>query len=172
MTLVPEGNPAVDKASILGEHFTAFREALADSGMPVGILLQATMSCSRIAIIFHFPTVRKTVFLLLPGNLRYWVKWDFRFSFNIRKICRRKGKCTQDILQEASLFIFLLYGALAECFIFATANASQRLEILGGGCATLRQTFLTAIFYAQTIEKFVVAIPDMIESYRTAKKVS
>ena len=106
MTLVPEGNPAVDKASILGEHFTAFREALADSGMPVGILLQATMSCFRIAIIFHFPTVRETVFLLLPGNLRYWVKWDFRFSFNIRKICRRKGKCTQDILQEASLFIF------------------------------------------------------------------
>ena len=41
----------------------------------------------------------------------------------------------------------------------------------GGGNATLRQTFLTAIFYAQTIEKFVVAIPDMIESCRIAKKV-
>ena len=27
-------------------------------------------------------------------------------------------------------------------------------------------------FYAQTIEKFVVAIPDMIESCRIAKKVS
>ena len=42
----------------------------------------------------------------------------------------------------------------------------------GGGNATLRQTFLTAIFYAQTIEKFVVAIPDMIESHRSTKKVS
>ena len=42
----------------------------------------------------------------------------------------------------------------------------------GVGCATLRQTFLTAIFYVQTIEKFVVAIPDMIESQRIAKKVS
>ena len=42
----------------------------------------------------------------------------------------------------------------------------------GGGCATLRQTFLTAIFYVQTIENFVVAIPDMIESQRIAKKVS
>ena len=29
-----------------------------------------------------------------------------------------------------------------------------------------------AIFYAQTIEKFVVAIPDLIESNRTAEKVS
>jgi hypothetical protein len=27
-------------------------------------------------------------------------------------------------------------------------------------------------FYAQTIEKFVVAIPDMIESHRIKKKVS
>ena len=27
-------------------------------------------------------------------------------------------------------------------------------------------------FYAQTIEKFVVAIPDMIESHRSTKKVS
>jgi len=42
----------------------------------------------------------------------------------------------------------------------------------GGVDATLRQTFLTAIFYAQTIEKFVVAIPDMIESHRSTKKVS
>ena len=42
----------------------------------------------------------------------------------------------------------------------------------GGGNATLRQTFLTAIFYAQTIEKFVAVIPDMIESQRIAKKVS
>ena len=36
----------------------------------------------------------------------------------------------------------------------------------------MRQTFLSAIFYVQTIEKFVVAIPDMIESHRIAKKVS
>ena len=43
MTLVPEGDPVVDKASILGERFVAFREALKDSDVPVGILLQATM---------------------------------------------------------------------------------------------------------------------------------
>jgi len=42
----------------------------------------------------------------------------------------------------------------------------------GGGCAACRQTFLFAIFYAQAIEKFVVAIPDMIESHRITKKVS
>ena len=36
----------------------------------------------------------------------------------------------------------------------------------------MRQTFLTAIFYVQTIEKSVVAIPDMIESQRSTKKVS
>ena len=50
------------------------------------------------------------------------------------------------------------------------ANSWQSISS-GGGNATLRQTFLTAIFYAQTIEKFVVAIPDMIESCRIAKKV-
>jgi hypothetical protein len=43
---------------------------------------------------------------------------------------------------------------------------------IGGGSATLRQTFLTAIFYAQIIEKFVGEIPDFIESCRTAKNVS
>ena len=42
----------------------------------------------------------------------------------------------------------------------------------GGGYAACRQTFLFAIFYAQAIEKFVVAIPDMIESHRITKKVS
>ena len=43
MTLVPEGDPVVDKASILGKRFSDFREALKDSDVPVGILLQATM---------------------------------------------------------------------------------------------------------------------------------
>ena len=42
----------------------------------------------------------------------------------------------------------------------------------GGGYATQTSTFLFAIFYAQTIEKFVVAIPDLIESNRITKKVS
>jgi hypothetical protein len=42
----------------------------------------------------------------------------------------------------------------------------------GGGYAACRQTFLFAFFYAQAIEKFVVAIPDMIESHRITKKVS
>ena len=32
------------------------------------------------------------------------------------------------------------------------------------------KTFFTAIFYTQIIEKFVVAIPDMIESRRSTKK--
>ena len=43
MTLVPEGDPVVDKASILGKRFSDFRAALKDSDVPVGILLQATM---------------------------------------------------------------------------------------------------------------------------------
>ena len=52
------------------------------------------------------------------------------------------------------------------------SSLKSGLENHGGGCATLRLTFLTAIFYVQTIEKFVVAIPDMIESQKIAKKVS
>ena len=47
-----------------------------------------------------------------------------------------------------------------------------QLESSGGGNVTWRRTFLFAIFYAQTIEKFVVAIPDLIESNRITKKVS
>lgn len=43
MTLVPEGQPAVDKAAILGERFVRYRDALGRTDMPVGILLQATM---------------------------------------------------------------------------------------------------------------------------------
>jgi hypothetical protein len=43
MTLVPESDPAVDKATILAEQFEAFREGLKGSRMPVGILIQATI---------------------------------------------------------------------------------------------------------------------------------
>ena len=42
----------------------------------------------------------------------------------------------------------------------------------GGGGANLTAKFSLKDFYAQTIEKFVVAIPDMIESHRITKKVS
>lgn len=44
LTLVPEGNPVIDKAAILGKRFATMREALGtDFGLPVGILLQATI---------------------------------------------------------------------------------------------------------------------------------
>ena len=42
----------------------------------------------------------------------------------------------------------------------------------GGGGANLTAKFSLKDFYVQTIEKFVVVIPDMIESQRIAKKVS
>ena len=42
----------------------------------------------------------------------------------------------------------------------------------GGGNVTWQRTFLLKIFYAQMIKKFVGEIPDLIESCRTAKKVS
>ena len=42
-TLVPEGDPAVDKAAELAEFYKAHRHALKESKMPVGILLQATI---------------------------------------------------------------------------------------------------------------------------------
>ena len=41
----------------------------------------------------------------------------------------------------------------------------------GGGGANLTAKFSLKDFYVQTIEKFVVAIPDMIESCRITKKV-
>ena len=43
MTLVPEGNPPEDKARILGDRFTAFREALRGGTSRLGILAQATI---------------------------------------------------------------------------------------------------------------------------------
>jgi hypothetical protein len=49
---------------------------------------------------------------------------------------------------------------------------SDGLLKAGGGCVTCQRTLLLKIFYAQTIEKFVGAIPDFIEIYRTEKKVS
>jgi len=48
----------------------------------------------------------------------------------------------------------------------------QSISSGGGVDATFQQPFLSVIFYAQTIEKFVVAIPDMIESHRSTKKVT
>ena len=41
--LVPEGNPVVDKAAILGKRFEDFRRGVSSCDMPVGILLQATI---------------------------------------------------------------------------------------------------------------------------------
>ncbi|NLF84635.1 MAG: hypothetical protein GX571_00830 [Lentisphaerae bacterium] len=43
MTLVPEGQPPVDKARILGERFTAFRDAFKGDRSRIGILAQATI---------------------------------------------------------------------------------------------------------------------------------
>ena len=43
MTLVPEGHPPVDKARLLGERFTAFRDAFKGDPARVGILAQATI---------------------------------------------------------------------------------------------------------------------------------
>ncbi|MGI6099098.1 MAG: hypothetical protein GX174_11170 [Lentisphaerae bacterium] len=43
MTLVPEGQPAVNKAQILGERFTAFRDAFKGDRSRIGILAQATI---------------------------------------------------------------------------------------------------------------------------------
>ena len=43
MSLVPEGEPPVPKAEILGERFLLFREAFRKTGTPCGILLQSTI---------------------------------------------------------------------------------------------------------------------------------
>ena len=43
LALVPEGQPVIDKASRLAELVTAHQAHLAGSGIPLGILLQATM---------------------------------------------------------------------------------------------------------------------------------
>jgi len=43
MTLVPESDPPVDKAKILGERFMAFRQAFKGDAARVGILAQATI---------------------------------------------------------------------------------------------------------------------------------
>ena len=42
-TLVPEGNPAVDKASELAGIYKSYKKALAGCDIPVGILIQATI---------------------------------------------------------------------------------------------------------------------------------
>ena len=43
MTLVPEGNPVIDKAKILCEKYALFREKLESMGISCGILVQATI---------------------------------------------------------------------------------------------------------------------------------
>ncbi len=43
MTLVPEGNPVIDKAKILSEKYMMFKERLDKMGVPSGILMQATI---------------------------------------------------------------------------------------------------------------------------------
>lgn len=43
MTLVPEGNPPVDKAKVLCEKFAKFKKRLAELGVKCGILVQATV---------------------------------------------------------------------------------------------------------------------------------
>ncbi len=41
--LVPEGNPAIDKAGIEGEKYTLFQKRLSNMGLPSGILVQCTI---------------------------------------------------------------------------------------------------------------------------------
>ena len=43
MTLVPEGDPTIDKAGILGENYALFRDRLKEENVEIGILVQATM---------------------------------------------------------------------------------------------------------------------------------
>lgn len=43
MSLVPEGDPPVDKAKLLGDLFEKHRAAIGKTNMPVGILLQSTV---------------------------------------------------------------------------------------------------------------------------------
>lgn len=43
MTLVPEGNPLVDKAKIMSEQYALFRKKLSDVNIPSGVLVQATI---------------------------------------------------------------------------------------------------------------------------------
>ena len=43
MTLVPEGNPPVDKVGILCQKYDLFKEKLDSMGIPNGILVQATI---------------------------------------------------------------------------------------------------------------------------------
>ncbi|MBR6747307.1 MAG: hypothetical protein IKM07_00090, partial [Clostridia bacterium] len=43
MTLVPEGNPPVNKAKLLCEKYALFRDRLRELGVPSGILVQATI---------------------------------------------------------------------------------------------------------------------------------
>ncbi|MEI6421911.1 MAG: hypothetical protein WCP55_06800 [Lentisphaerota bacterium] len=43
LTLVPEGDPPVDKATILGNHFSAFRDCFKGDQSRLGILAQATL---------------------------------------------------------------------------------------------------------------------------------
>ena len=43
MTLVPEGNPPVNKAKILCEKYKIFKDKLDAMGVPNGILVQATI---------------------------------------------------------------------------------------------------------------------------------
>ncbi len=43
MTLVPEGNPPSDKATIYGEQFAVFKKRLGEMGIKCGILVQATV---------------------------------------------------------------------------------------------------------------------------------
>ncbi len=43
LTLVPEGDPVIDKAAIEGEKYLLFRDRLKQDGVDVGILVQATI---------------------------------------------------------------------------------------------------------------------------------
>ncbi len=54
MTLVPEGNPPVNKAKIMSRQYDLFKEKLSEAGVPSGVLVQASIGHGRLlAAGFH-----------------------------------------------------------------------------------------------------------------------
>ena len=57
MTLVPEGNPVVDKVGVFCEKYKLFKDKLDEMGVPNGVLIQASMGHSR-KLAFPSPFVK------------------------------------------------------------------------------------------------------------------
>ena len=59
MTLVPEGDPVIDKAEIFSRIYARYRDALAARGVPSGVLVQSTLG--------HTGTITPAPFQLMVG---------------------------------------------------------------------------------------------------------